>query len=128
MRNVAAALVGSVVAAMALESCGYECIGAPDCSPPLPAMVIRVSAPDSAPVDGAAVEVLSPFTKTVPCNTEGGRTTCDVFGGRGVYTIRVSAAGYQSVERRAQVGERLEKCSCPVLLTQHLDVVLPRNR
>jgi hypothetical protein len=84
-----------------------------------------VSAPNGAPVAGAVAEVLSPFTATVLCSAEAGRTMCDIFGGRGAYHVQVTAAGYQSVQRQVQVRERAEECGCSTLLTQELDVVLP---
>jgi hypothetical protein len=128
MRETTIPLVGIGVLALALHACGQECIGVPSCAPAPPAVTIRVSALNGAPVGGAVAEVSSPFNATVLCNTEAGRTMCDVFGGRGTYTIQVSAAGYQSVQRQVQVGELTERCSCPTLLTQHLDVVLPSDQ
>ena len=124
MRETAIPLAGIGVLALALHACG-ECSGVPSCALSPPAVTIRVSTPNGAPVGGAVAEVLSPFNARVLCDTEAGQTTCDVFGGSGTYTIQVSAAGYQSVQRQAQVREQTERCSCSVLLTQHLNVVLP---
>jgi hypothetical protein len=127
MRETTIPLVGIGVLALALHACG-QCIGVPSCALAPPAVTIRVSAPNGAPVDGAVAEVSSPFKATVLCNTEAGRTTCDVFGGSGTYTIQVSAAGYQSVQRQVQVGGRTERCSCGIGLTQYLEVVLPSDQ
>ena len=124
MRETTIPLVGIGVLALALHACG-ECSGVPSCALPPPAITIRVAAPNGATVGGAVAEVSSPFNARVLCNTEGGQTTCDVFGGSGTYTIQVSAAGYQSVQRQVQVGDQTERCSCAIVPTQHLDVVLP---
>ena len=71
---------------------------------------------------GLSANVLTGPQRAVFCDNG---ALCEVFGGIGDYTIRVSATGFVSQDVKARVTGQEAGCSrCERIDTQHLSVVL----
>ncbi len=120
-------LLGISVAALLFTSCGKDCAGVASCIPEWAVRVVISSPPNGGPVQGATVRVSGPVNSTFPCNVETGQTECWVWGPGGTYLLEVSAPGFESVQRSVRVRDTMGECSCLIVETQRVDVVLVRS-
>ena len=107
-----------------LVACGSsECLNLP-CAPSGPAVMITVTTTTGVnPVSaGLTASVISGQQRALFCDSG---ALCEVFGGIGDYTIRVTATGFTSQEVRVTVTGQEAGCSrCERIDTQHLSVAL----
>jgi hypothetical protein len=108
---------GCVLAAL-LVGCDAECI-VPPCALPIAIQVTVSSAVSGGPVPGASLEVSGALSTTIACGSE-----CMVPGSMGTYLLTLSAPGFQPLQRTVVVHGTTRECSCPVVETERITLVL----
>ena len=104
------------LAVLFLLGCDAPCI-LPPCASPI-AIFVTVSS-TGGPVNGATLNVTGASSSAEPCNTE-----CAVPGSAGTYYLTLSAPGFQTIERTVVVRGSMPRCSCPVVETEQVHLVL----
>lgn len=82
------------------------------------AIFVTVSS-TGGPVTGASLNVTGPNSSAQPCSVE-----CAVPGTAGTYHLTLTAPGFQTIERTVVVYGSNPRCSCPIVETERLSLVM----
>ncbi|AHG88358.1 PEGA domain protein [Gemmatirosa kalamazoonensis] len=104
------------------DGAAAECI-IPPCALRTAVQLTVTSARGPGPVAGVTLVVAGAVSGSGACS-QGDVTTCLVPGTGGTYEIDVRAPGYQTAHRTVTVTATPRECSCPLVDTQRVDVVL----
>jgi hypothetical protein len=111
-------------AAFAVTSCGDDCSGIASCVAQ-PAMRVTVTnALAGGPVPNVAVVATGAPVYSTQCSSDASATICTVLGDPGVFTLTVSAPGFQSAQRTVTVRGTTGQCECVVVMVEQLAVAL----
>jgi hypothetical protein len=111
-------------AALAETSCGDECPGIASCTVQ-PAIRITITNPLlGGPVPNVTVAASGGPIYSTQCSADATATVCIVLGEPGVFTLTVSAPGFQSAHRTMTVKGTTGQCGCVVATVEQAAVSL----
>jgi hypothetical protein len=111
-------------AALAETSCGDDCPGIASCAVQPAIRLSITNAQLGGPVPNVTVVATGAPVYSTQCSAEASASICTVLGDPGVFTVIVSAPGFQGTQRTVTVRGRTGQCGCVVVRAEQVALSL----